>query len=220
MGDMGDTGDMSDMSDMFARRLTESIPDFLPMVWRFAFMTCRGVLNVIPNALSVSRILLGAAFPFVPNEWRLWVILVAALTDAVDGPVARWLRSESDTGRLLDPLADKFFILVLVGTMLAEGMLHPLWALGLATRDLVVLAGLGYTIARRQWAVGRRMRPSLPGKCTTAGQFAVLLVLVARGSAPVWLLVTVSSLSVFAGLHYSRNFARLHAGRANLPASE
>jgi CDP-diacylglycerol---glycerol-3-phosphate 3-phosphatidyltransferase len=175
---------------------------------------------LIPNALSASRILFGAAFPFVPNEWRLWVVLVAALTDGLDGLAARYLRSESNTGRLLDPVADKFFVLALVGTLLVEGTLHPLWALGLATRDIVVLVGLLYTIARRQWTVGRKMRPSWLGKCTTAAQFGVLIVLTGFGGAPVWLLVAVTALSAVAGLDYIRAFARLHWSEATPPASE
>jgi phosphatidylglycerophosphate synthase len=175
---------------------------------------------VLPNALSASRIFLGAAFPFVPAEWRLWVVLIAALTDALDGLVARWLRSESDTGRLLDPVADKFFILILVGTLLVEGTLHPLWGLGLAARDMIVMAGLIHTIARRQWAVGRKMRPSWLGKCTTAAQFAVLLVLVAWGTAPNWLLGGVTALSLLAAIDYARFFARLHGRQATPPASE
>ena len=128
--------------------------------------------------LSPVRIVLGLAFPFVPVEWRVWVVVVAAITDMFDGLVARWLHAESDTGRLLDPVADKVFLLMLLGTLLAEGALHPLWFLGLALRDIVVLIGLIDTIARRQWAKGRMMRPSLLGKCTTAMQLAVLFVLV------------------------------------------
>ena len=177
-------------------------------------------MDVLPNALSASRIILGAVFPFVPGEWRLWVVLIAAMTDAFDGLAARWMRSESDTGRLLDPVADKFFILVLVGTLLAERTLHPLWGAGLAARDIVVLAGLIHTIVRRQWAVGRQMRPSWLGKCTTAAQFAVLLVLVAWGSAPAWLLGIVTALSILAALDYVRRFARLHGGQSPPPASE
>jgi cardiolipin synthase (CMP-forming) len=175
---------------------------------------------VIPNALSASRILLGAAFPFVPVDWRLCLVLIAALSDALDGITARLLGVESDTGRLLDPVADKFFVLVLVGTLLLEGSLNPLWAVGLATRDIVVLAGLVYTIVRRRWSVGRRMRPSWLGKCTTAAQFAVLLALVAWGSIPVWVLAATSSLSAVAALDYIRIFRRLHAGQAAPPASE
>jgi len=163
---------------------------------------------------------LGLAFPFVLSDWRLWLIVAAAVSDALDGLSARWLKAESDTGRLLDPLADKFFVLVLVGTLLVEGALQPLWGLGLAVRDLVVLAGLVYTIVRRQWAVGRKMRPSWVGKCTTAAQFAVLMVLSARGGAPVWLLGAVTALSVLAAVDYIRAFARLHFAQAPPPASE
>ena len=160
--------------------------------------------SLIPNSLSGSRIVLGLAFPFVPAEWRLWVVVVAALSDALDGLAARWLHAESDTGRLLDPVADKFFVLVVMGTLLAEGAIHPLWVLGLALRDVVVLVGLIYTIARRQWAKGRRMRPSLLGKCTTAAQMAVLLVLVGWNEAPVWLLVPTVLLSAAAAIDYAR----------------
>jgi phosphatidylglycerophosphate synthase len=181
-------------------------------VWRFTTRSYRELIAVIPNALSASRILLGAAFPFVPVDWRLWLVLAAALSDALDGTAARLLGVESDTGRLLDPVADKFFILVLIGTLLLEGSLNPLWALGLASRDIVVSAGLVYTIARRQWSVGRKMRPSWLGKCTTAAQFGVILTLVAWGSIPVWVLAATASLSAVAALDYIRVFKRLHGG--------
>ena len=167
------------------------------------------LIHLIPNGLSASRIALAAAFPFVPAEWRLWVVAVAALSDALDGLAARWLNAESDAGRLLDPVADKFFVLVLAGTLLAEGAIHPLWVVGIAARDIVVLVGLLYLIARRDWARGRKLRPSWLGKCTTAGQFAVLLVLVAWGSAPVWLLGAVTAVSAAAALEYARAFLKL-----------
>jgi phosphatidylglycerophosphate synthase len=175
---------------------------------------------LIPNGLSVFRLLLGLAFPFVPADWRLAVVVVAALSDALDGLVARWLGAESDTGRLLDPIADKVFVLVLAGTLLAEGAISPLWALGVAARDVVVLAGLLYVIARRQWARGRRMRPSWLGKCTTAAQFALLVVLVAWGSAPVGLLAAVTALSLVAAVDYALRFAALGFGKSTPPPRE
>jgi phosphatidylglycerophosphate synthase len=177
-------------------------------------------LRFVPNSFSVARILCGLAFPFLTLEWRIAAILVAALTDALDGLSARWLHVESDTGRLLDPLADKAFVLILAGTLLAEGSLHPLGALGLALRDITVLIGLLYTTARRQWSIGRRMRPSLLGKCTTAAQFVVLLVLVAQGSAPNWLLCAATVLSALAAIAYARAFVRLHSYQASPPANE
>lgn len=166
----------------------------------------RSLLTAVPNSLSAVRVALGVAFPFVPTEWRLWVVVAAALSDMFDGLVARWLRVESDTGRLLDPVADKFFVLMLAGTLLYEGALHPLWAVGLAARDITVSVGLLYVIVRRQWERGRRLRPSWLGKCATAGQFAALVALVVWSPAPVWLLAVVTLLSAAAAIDYAKKF--------------
>ncbi|HEY1186682.1 MAG TPA: CDP-alcohol phosphatidyltransferase family protein [Gemmata sp.] len=164
------------------------------------------VLRYLPNVLSIARIVLGLVFPLVPSEWRLGVIIAAALSDLFDGFTARLLRAESNAGRLLDPVADKVFVLVLAGTLIAEGALHPLWAVGLATRDITVLIGLGYVIAKRQWARGRKLRPSFVGKVTTAAQFVLLVVLVVWGTAPVWLLAPVTLLSAGAAWDYAQTF--------------
>lgn len=164
------------------------------------------LLHYLPNALSLSRIVLGLAFPFVPADWRAAVVIAAALSDMFDGLTARWLGAESNAGRLLDPVADKAFVLLLAGALLAEGALPPFWALGLASRDITVLVGLGYVIATRQWARGRRLRPSPVGKVTTAAQFGLLLVLVIWGGAPVEALATVALLSAIAAWDYARTF--------------
>jgi len=149
--------------------------------------------------------LLGVAFPLVPPEWRLWLIIAAAITDFLDGFLARLLHAESELGRMLDPIADKVFVLILVGTLIAEGTLHPLWALGIAARDLAVILGVIVVVLQRRWQTTREMRPSWLGKCTTAGQFAVLLVLVVWGTAPVWLLALTTLLSVAAAVGYARS---------------
>jgi CDP-diacylglycerol---glycerol-3-phosphate 3-phosphatidyltransferase len=74
----------------------------------------------LPNALTVGRIAatpLIAALPFA-NSWAVRFIAfllftVAAVTDYVDGRLARSRKEETDLGRILDPLADK---LLLIGT--------------------------------------------------------------------------------------------------------
>src|SRR5262245_40462107 len=164
--------------------------------------------HAIPNALSVARLLLGFAFPFFPADWRLWVVAAAAVSDLLDGLAARWLNAQSRTGRLLDPVADKVFILMVALTLLVEGALHPLWAIGVAARDLMVMVGVIVVAVRGRWAAYRQMRPSWLGKVTTAAQFVVLLVLMWQGSAPVWLLAAVTVLSAAAGVDYARGFGR------------
>ena len=72
----------------------------------------------LPNALSAGRIVvtpLIAALPFF-DSWTLRLaafvlFLIAAITDYVDGMLARSRKEETDLGRLLDPLADKALLL-------------------------------------------------------------------------------------------------------------
>ncbi len=170
-------------------------------------------LNLIPNGLSAARIALGLAFPFASAEARLWIVAAAAATDMLDGLAARWLNAISDTGRLLDPVADKLFVLMLLGTLLAEGTLHPLWAVGFAVRDITVLVGLLYLIARRQWTRGRRLKPSLLGKFTTAAQFVVLMALVIWQPLPVWVLAAMTALSIAAAVEYTWIFLKVVTDR-------
>ncbi|HEY7393208.1 MAG TPA: CDP-alcohol phosphatidyltransferase family protein, partial [Gemmatimonadaceae bacterium] len=76
----------------------------------------------LPNALSVARIAvtpLIAALPFA-ESWPLRLgafvlFLAAAITDYIDGFLARSRKQETDLGRLLDPAADKA---LLIGTMI------------------------------------------------------------------------------------------------------
>lgn len=172
----------------------------------------RTLRRAVPNGLSASRLALGLAFPFFPADWRVWAVAAAAVTDLLDGLTARRLGAESETGRALDPVADKVFVLMLAGTLLAEGVLHPLWALGVAARDVVVLVGVSWLAARGRWREVRRMRPRWPGKCATAAQFAVLLALVGWTVAPPWLLVPTVLLSVAAGIDYAVEFRAAGGG--------
>ncbi len=163
---------------------------------------------LIPNALSAARIVLGVAFPFAADDSRLLIVIVAMLSDGLDGWAARWLHGETDVGRWLDPVADKFFVLIVAATLLAEGALHPLWLVGIAARDITVLLGMLYVLQRPPGSPRPKLRPSWWGKSTTASQFVVLLVLVKMGSAPVWLLALTTLLSLVAAGDYALRFLR------------
>src|SRR5712691_2379042 len=74
----------------------------------------------LPNALTVGRIVVTPLIAILPfaNSWNLRLaafvlFTLAAITDYIDGHLARSRKEETDLGRLLDPLADK---LLLVGT--------------------------------------------------------------------------------------------------------
>src|SRR5206468_1448283 len=89
----------------------------------FARMSRRALFN-LPNTMSLSRVVLALAFVLVSEPWdRIALIAVAGLTDFMDGWLARHGKNESTTGALLDPLADRIFVLVAISTYLIEGVL-------------------------------------------------------------------------------------------------
>jgi cardiolipin synthase len=73
----------------------------------------------IPNALSFLRLLLVPVFLWLVlgpehDELALLVLMVSGITDYLDGKLARKLNQTSKIGAILDPVADRFFILAVV----------------------------------------------------------------------------------------------------------
>jgi cardiolipin synthase len=154
----------------------------------------------LPNLLTASRLVL---VPFV--VWRLaagdvamafWLFTAAALTDLLDGSLARLLDQKSVLGAWLDPIADKAMLLstLLILVWLAA---LPLW-LGVlvALRDVVVLLGAA---AYRRLTGGLEVAPTWWGKAATAAEF-VLVSLVLADLALGWGLEFLAQLAVATGL--------------------
>ncbi|MBR2428123.1 MAG: CDP-diacylglycerol--glycerol-3-phosphate 3-phosphatidyltransferase [Lentisphaeria bacterium] len=145
----------------------------------------------IPNQITVSRIILvfifvllssfdtGENFTFqvskntayICHVIALIVAVIAALTDLLDGYLARKLKVESDFGRLVDPLADKIFVLATY-TMMVSYDLIPGWFLIIILAREFVVTGLrtlasakGVIIAADRW-----------GKLKTALQMIFLAI--------------------------------------------
>lgn len=104
----------------------------------------------IPNALSLVRLLLIPVFLvlLVLGEygWALLLIALSSLTDFVDGYIARHFNQISRLGQLLDPAADRLFIL---STLLGLGWvgLLPWWFVATIIARDVLLLGLGVVLA-------------------------------------------------------------------------
>jgi cardiolipin synthase len=97
----------------------------------------------IPNALSALRLLGVPLFLWLvlgPEEdtWAIAVLMVSGITDYLDGWLARKLDQQSVVGQILDPVADRLYILaVVVGLLLRD--IIPWWlALSLPLRDLLM----------------------------------------------------------------------------------
>ena len=107
----------------------------------------------IPDWLTLARVaatfvllilLQACAHPPVPL-WTAWLALVlfvaAALTDWLDGHLARKWKIESDFGRLFDPLADKLLVVVAFVGLLGAGLL-PVWFVSLVVAREFLITGI------------------------------------------------------------------------------
>lgn len=99
----------------------------------------------IPNIITVLRIVLVAPFLWALLEERyniaLLLFVIAGISDALDGFLAKYFGWTSELGGLLDPIADK---LLLMGAILALGWLNELpgWLVALVIlRDLLIVSG-------------------------------------------------------------------------------
>lgn len=162
----------------------------------------------LANWLTVLRILLIPVFVsllvYRQRGPALVVFLAAALTDLLDGYVARQRGSQSRLGAFLDPLADK---LLLVSSFVTLTWLRvlPFWiAAVVISRDLILMMG-----ALAIHMAGGRItpRPTAAGKLATFFQILTVLIgllrpfyaLPAIARAPVWL---AAIFTVLSGLQY------------------
>ena len=122
----------------------------------------------IPNVLSFVRLATVPVFIwlFVSDQKNLAVAIYAAgaWTDFFDGYLARRLNQVTELGKLLDPLADRIFIVALAVALVATEAL-PLWlALGIVARDVLLLGAFPFVDKKSV----RRIRVTFAGKTATA----------------------------------------------------
>jgi CDP-diacylglycerol--glycerol-3-phosphate 3-phosphatidyltransferase len=91
-------------------------------------------MRQLPNILTVGRLVLLpllVILMMIPHAWAAWMALiiyiVSAITDWLDGYIARRMSLQSSFGTFLDPIADKIFILTVLITLVANGTLHGFW---------------------------------------------------------------------------------------------
>jgi CDP-diacylglycerol--glycerol-3-phosphate 3-phosphatidyltransferase len=176
-------------------------------------------LNV-PNVLTVFRILLVPVLiaallsGFSSDALAAGVFILASFTDALDGWLARRAKSESNFGRLIDPLADKLLVTSALVSLVALDRLQAWVAMVIIAREFAV-TGLrqmaieqGHVIAAGSW-----------GKVKTVLQIAMVLALIAVDGSPAWvdaLVYVTVVVTVYSGADYFFGFRALLNAR---PAS-
>jgi CDP-diacylglycerol--glycerol-3-phosphate 3-phosphatidyltransferase len=175
-------------------------------------------LAQLPNALTILRLALVPVFIVLMAEadgghsWVAGVVfVVAAVTDQVDGWLARRWHVESAFGKIADPLADRLMIDAAVILLWLDDRL-PFVALGLIVLRDVVLVG-GYRVFAGK---GIDLNVSMLGKVATWILYASLCLIIVTTDGtrwPLWLFWIGLALAVAAGIGYVRDTMRQARGQ-------
>lgn len=169
----------------------------------------------IPNLITILRVLLIPVFIllfYMPFNWSYYaasaVFTLAAVTDWLDGYLARRLQQSTPFGAFLDPVADKLMVAVALVLLVEEH--HNLWltlpAATIIGREIVISA-------LREWMaeLGARAHVAVSslGKWKTAAQMVALIILLANpAQMSIWvglgygLLLVAAGLTLWSMLHY------------------
>jgi len=139
-----------------------------------------------PNLVTLSRILLIpliVGIYYLPDQWLSFsakntiacaIFIVAAVTDWLDGYLARRLNQMSAFGAFLDPVADKLIVVGALVVLLYLGRVDPLVALIIVGREIAISA-------LREWMAvlgqGKSMTVAYIGKLKTTSQLIAIPLL-------------------------------------------
>jgi len=136
-------------------------------------------LKQIPNVITICRILM-----IFPTLWLLYfdqykhalvLLIIAGLSDALDGYLARAFGWKTRLGSIMDPIADKFLIASAFLVLTVQGAV-PIWVTAIIlSRDLIIFSG---AIAYRFLYKDLEIAPSMLSKINTAMQIFGLIFLV------------------------------------------
>jgi CDP-diacylglycerol---glycerol-3-phosphate 3-phosphatidyltransferase len=172
----------------------------------------------LPNVLTLLRILLVPVLVAAlvqegggGDTLAAAVFVVASITDALDGWIARRQKSVSTFGKLMDPLADKLLVTAALVSLVSLDRVSAWVAMVIIAREFAV-TGL------RQLAMehGEVIPASIWGKIKTVAQVAMVLVLILVEDSPAWVdgLVWVTvAITVVSGADYFFGFRSLIQAR-------
>lgn len=163
----------------------------------------RGKIFTLPNIISLSRLLLAFAFVVIGGTWqRVALITMAGATDFLDGWLARRDNSSTVAGALIDPIADRVFVLAAVSSYLAEGKLNTPQYFIFLSRDIAT--AVGFLVARFIPGLSASaFQARALGKTVTGFQLALLLAVLLVPAVVQPLVLLIGALSAVSIVDYT-----------------
>jgi len=170
----------------------------------------------VPNLITSIRIILTPIFIiYLINDEvlpALFIFLLAGISDAADGLIARLFNQKSKLGAFLDPLADKILLISAFVVLSAKNYVYPWLTVVVISRDVLILLGVLILYLNSQ---DFTVKPSMFSKTTTCFQLATVFAVLSSGHVPLlirfkdYLFWATALLTVFSGLHYMRHWFRM-----------
>ena len=168
----------------------------------------RGALLWLLALLSLSRLVFAALFLLSASPAaRVLLVALAGLSDFLDGWLARRYGLTTRWGALLDPVADRAFIVVAFATLVLEGAMTTLELFIVIMRDL--FTAVAFLFAKSiPWLRTADFRARFPGKVVTVLQLATLIAILIVPPLAVWLVIAVGITSIWAIGDYTASVLR------------
>ena len=157
----------------------------------------------LPNIVSLSRLVLAVAFIVIAdNTARVVLIAAAGFTDFFDGWLARRRHATSSMGALIDPIADRVFVLTALAVYLYDGLITTPEFFIVLSRDFAT--AIGFFVARVvPWLRPAVFQARLLGKTVTVLQLTLLVVILIWRAPVGWLVLAIGILSAASIVDYT-----------------
>ncbi|HXN51196.1 MAG TPA: CDP-alcohol phosphatidyltransferase family protein [Candidatus Acidoferrum sp.] len=177
----------------------------------------QGRIWTVPNQITLLRLGFLPFFLILISyehyRWALALLVLAGLSDGIDGLLARKLNQRSSLGAYLDPIADKLLLSSSFVILAMEKKIAWWLTIIVLSRDILILVVGAVIILIFGY---RPFPPSILGKLTTMFQIILVFTVVLSASYPSLplaginevLIYVVATLAIISGFHYSVSIAR------------
>jgi cardiolipin synthase len=138
-------------------------------------------------------------------SFALLVFSIAAVSDGLDGLLARYFNQYSVLGAYLDPIADKLLLVSAFVSLAVLKIIPPWLTVIVISRDIMIVIGI---LIFAMTDIPIEMKPSLVSKCTTVAQLFTIFLTLLDPQIPVAQIIKqllfwiTAGLTIISGLHY------------------
>jgi len=165
----------------------------------------------LPNFITLLRIAMVPLITWLIVDgymlWAFWAFVVAGLSDALDGFIAKRFNLETELGKYLDPLADKALLVSVFITLGIQGYVASWLVILVVFRDIAIVGG---ALLFETMTHSLTMQPLMVSKVNTVVQIGLVILVMAnagygvefKGGLDILVLLTAAT-TVLSGLVYA-----------------